>query len=136
MSLGWFVFTLKTAPFNKLKYQSKENWAKAQRFGQRPATQHIGPGDDTITLDGMIAPQITGSPKNLETLRRMKAEGKAWVLTSGTGDVLGQWFVEEIDETRTHFTNIGQAKKIEFTIKLERYGEDDTDLLGNLRDSL
>ncbi|MCZ4281691.1 phage tail protein [Kiloniella laminariae] len=136
MSLGLFVFSQNQAPLQKTSRSSKENWSKSERFGVRPATQHIGPGEDTLRIDGIIAPAIAGSPRNLDTLRRMMAEGKAWILTSGRGDVLGMWIIEGIDETRTHFTSDGQPRKIEFTISLERYGEEDPDLLGELEDSL
>ncbi len=136
MSLGLYVFTRTTAPFHKSKRQTKENWSTANRFGQRPANQHIGPGEESITLDGVIAPSITGGPKNLDTLRSMQSEGKAWILTSGTGDVLGQWIIESVDETRTAFTSDGQARKIEFTLSLKRYGEEDPDQLGDLVNSL
>lgn len=136
MSLGLFVFTLKSVPFQKIDRQTRERWAKSERFGAPAATQHIGPGDDTITLSGVLLPQLTGGPVHLETLRTMKSGGKAWILAQGDGRILGMWYIEAINETQTHFTTTGKAKKIEFTLILQRYGEEIPDMLGDLADSL
>ncbi|WP_343560436.1 phage tail protein [Kiloniella sp. b19] len=135
MSLGLYVFQLKSAPISKIDRTTKQNWAVTQRVGKRPATQHIGPSDDTITLTGALAPEITGKDIELETLRDMMRSGKAWILTTGTGQVLGPWIILEIKETRRHLTNLGQARFIDFTLSLRRYGEDQTSELGAPIDS-
>ena len=98
--------------------------------------QNCGPGDDNITLDCTIAPQVTGPISGLDRLRQMMADGKAWILTAGSGDVMGPWVITGIDETRRHLLKDGTPRRIDFTLSLSSYPEDQPQGLGRLRDSL
>lgn len=135
LSLGLFVFRLQTIPYETLKRTTEYRWSSANRFGKAPAHQFLGPGEDELTIDGKLMPELTGGPVHLEKLREMGNSGKAWILTAGNGDVLGKWFITKIDDNRSHFLSNGLARKIEFTITLKRYGNDDNAQLGNLMDS-
>lgn len=135
MSLGLFVFSLQTAPFTTIRRSTSQRWSENKRFGKRAATQFLGPGTDEITINGMIAPELTGTSANLDKLRRMAASGKAWILTQGDGKILGQWFIERVEETGKHYTRQGLPQKIDFTLSLKRYGEENPDQLGDLSDS-
>lgn len=136
MSLGLFVFAIQTAPFETLKRSTAQRWESKGRVGAGPAWQWTGPGEDTISLDGTLAPGISGGPANLDRLRDMADSGKAWILTAGTGEVLGPWFIASIEETRSHLLANGTPRKIAFTLTLRRYWDDDTAQLGKLMDSL
>lgn len=135
MSLGMFVFGLDTAPFETIKRTTAQRWARAARVGRRAAQQNLGPGEDTITLDGTLMPELTGGPETLDKLREMMAAGKAWVLTAGTGEVLGRWIVTQVEETRSKLLGNGVARKIAFALTLQAYDDDDPAALGNLMDS-
>jgi phage protein U len=135
LSLGMFVFQLRTVPYETLKRTTEYRWSASNRFGKAPAHQFLGPGEDELTIDGTLMPELTGGPAHLDKLREMAAKGKAWILTAGNGDVLGKWFIAKIDDNRSHFVSNGLARKIEFTIALKRYGNDDNEQLGKLMDS-
>lgn len=135
MSLGLFVFSLKTAPFETVKRSTAQRWSSTNRHGILPATQYLGPGEDTITIDGKLAPELTGGTSNIDQLRKMAGEGKAWILTQGDGSILGQWFIQSVDETRKEYTKEGHPRIIEFNLKLKRYGEERPENLGKLKDS-
>jgi len=135
MALGLFTFELKTAPFETLKRSTEQRWEAKNRVGRGPAYQWTGPGEDTITVEGTLAPELTGGPVNLDKLRDMSAKGKAWILTAGTGEVLGQWFIRKVEETRTRMLANGTPRKIAFTLTLCRYWDEDTAQLGKLMDS-
>ncbi|MBC7907023.1 MAG: phage tail protein [Rhodospirillaceae bacterium] len=135
MSLGLFAFSIQTAPFETIKRTTTQRWESKNRVGVAAANQHVGPGDDTITIDGTLAPQITGGPEHLDKLREMMASGKVWILTAGTGEVLGKWFITSVDETRTHMLGNGVPRKLAFTLTLKHYPDDDAALLGKLLDS-
>lgn len=136
MSLGWFVFALDTAPFETLKRTTSARWESKNRVGAGPAHQHLGPGADTLSIDGTLLPELTGGAVNLDKLREMQAGGKAWILTSGTGENMGKWFIETVDETRSHFAGPGLPRRIGFSLNLVRYWDDASDKLGHLPDSL
>lgn len=135
MSLGMFVFGLDTAPFETIKRSTSERWSRNERVGRRAAQQHLGPGEDTITVDGALMPELTGGPENLDKLREMMAAGRAWILTAGTGEVLGRWIITQVEETRAKLLTNGVARKITFALTLQAYDDDDPAALGNLMDS-
>lgn len=136
MSLGMFIFSLQTAPFETLKRTTSQRWAEKNRVGKGAAWQHLGPGEDTITIDGTLMPELTGGPENLDKLREMMASGKAWILTAGSGDVLDKWIITQVDDTRSKLRGDGSARKIVFALTLKRYWDDDDKMLGKLLDSL
>lgn len=135
MSLGLFTFSLQTAPFETIKRQTEQRWESKPRVGNAPALQYLGQGEDTITLDGTLAPELTGGNANLDRLRAMAATGKAWILVSGTGEVLDTWVIKSVEETGTHLRANGKPRLTTFTLTLKRYWDDDQTMLGKLMDS-
>jgi phage protein U len=136
MSLGLFSFSIQTAPFEAIKRSTSQRWESKARVGVAAASQNCGPGDDTITVDGTLAPPITGGPEQLDKLREMMASGRVWILTAGTGDVLGKWVITSIEEGRSHMLRNGYPQKLTFSLTLKRYPDDDAALLGHLMDSM
>jgi hypothetical protein len=124
-ALGLFVFGLKTAPFETEKRSTAYDHAAAKRIGRLPAMQYTGPGRDMITFEGVLAPELTGGPAQLDRLREMASTGRPWILTESSGAVRGYWVIEGIEQTRSKFLPDGTALKIEFTVTLSRYDEDD-----------
>lgn len=120
MSLGLFVFGLDTLAFDTLRRQTAWRHPSNSRVGARPARQFIGPGEDSITLSGVLAPEFKGTARSLDTLRKMADEGKAWAMVSGAGDVFGAWVIENITETGTIFIAEGRPRRIEFELQLAR----------------
>lgn len=135
MALGLFVFGLRTVPYQQLQRNMQWRHPALGRVGQRPARQFAGPGDDTITLSGVLLPEITGGKLWLTVLQAMADEGKAWPLIEGTGLFYGLYAIEEISHTDGLFFTDGAARKIEFSMKLTRT-DDDPSLLGQVSDKL
>lgn len=124
MALGTFVFSLQTAAYDQL--QRKMGWrhATSERVGARPARQFVGPGEDSITLSGLVAPPLTGTLASIEELRELAGEGRPQSLVDGTGAVLGAFVITDLQETRTLFFADGVPRKVEFTLSLERTDDD------------
>lgn len=122
MVLGQFVFELRTAPFQQIQRSTQQRWSGNDRVGKRAALQHLGPGEDAITLTGTLMPELTGGPARLDELRDMAATGDAHRLIDGQGYVLGTWVIEGVEETRETFFRDGTARKIKFTLQLKRDG--------------
>lgn len=133
MMLGSFPFSLYTAAYQKKQRTTSQRWAKSDRVGQRAAYQYLGPGDDNITLPGVIYPELTGKKSilSLASLRAMADTGKPYQMLSQhaeEGFVLGSWIILNVDQTDS-FLQEGLPQKIEFNVKLRRYS--DTDLFDN-----
>ena len=135
LCLGLFVFQLDTLSYQELQRRSSWKHATQPLVGARNATQYLGPGDDIITLSGVVMPEFKGDPASLKMLRAMADQGAAWVLVEGTGDIYGAFVITELQETRTLFYVDGEARRIEFTLTLQRVDQDVqdvTDQMGEL----
>ena len=130
LSLGMFVFSLSTLAYQELQRQTNWRHASNSRVGPPPALQFVGRGDDTITLPGIILPELAGSVLSLDALRLMANTGKAWPMVEGTGRIYGLWVIESLSETKTVFFRDGTPRRIEFTLTLKRTDDDRIDLLG------
>ncbi|MEX1056980.1 MAG: phage tail protein, partial [Natronospirillum sp.] len=103
MTLGMFVFEVKSLPYQQLQRNTQWRHPSQSRIGQRPAYQYLGPGEDTITLTGTLHPELTGGRVTLDDVRIMADEGKAWPLIEGSGRVFGFWSITGVQETSTVF---------------------------------
>ncbi|MBA1187553.1 phage tail protein [Pseudomonas entomophila] len=130
LALGLFVFSLPTLAYQEMQRQTAWRHASSDRVGAQPALQFLGRGDDTITLPGVLMPELAGSTLSLDALRHMADTGKAWPLVEGTGRLLGLWVIDGLSETRTLFFRDGAARRIEFSLSLRRVDDGKVDLLG------
>lgn len=131
LSLGQFVFSLPTLAYQQLQRATAWRHAQNPRVGARAATQFVGPGDETITLDGVLLPEVAGKRASLDTLRDMGGQGAAWALVDGNGVVYGAWVIQSVHETNTLFFVDGTPRRIEFSLELLRV--DDSRVADNPR---
>lgn len=120
LSLGQFVFSLDTLAYQQLQRATEWRHAQNARVGARAASQFVGPGDDSITLDGLLLPELAGKYASLNTLRDMAGQGAAWSLVDGNGVVYGAWVILRVNETGTLFFRDGTPRRIEFSLDLRR----------------
>lgn len=132
MALGMFVFGMHTLAYQEFQRQTNWRHGSTSRIGTNPARQFLGRGDDTITLPGVLVSGLTGTQISLDVLRQMADTGKAWTLIEGTGRIYGIWVIESMQETRTYFFKDGAARRIEFTLTLQRIDDGEIDRLGAL----
>ncbi len=130
LALGMFIFSLPTLAYQELQRQTEWRHASNNRVGAAPARQFLGRGDDSITLPGVIMPELAGSTLSLDALRLMANTGKAWPMVEGSGRIYGLWVIRSLSETKTIFFRDGTPRRIEFSISLERIDDDRIDLLG------
>lgn len=119
MIFGMFVFSIPTATYQSLQRSTSWRHASNSRVGNAPAYQYVGPGEDTITLDGSIVPEF-GSQMSVTALRLMGDTGKSFPLIAGNGKVYGLWKIDSVDETQTFFYPNGTPRKVEFSLKLSK----------------
>ncbi|KAF1021877.1 MAG: hypothetical protein GAK30_01566 [Paracidovorax wautersii] len=124
LCLGLFVFSLETLSYQELQRRTTWKHASQPLVGARDAVQYLGPGEDTITLQGVVVPEFKGLPVTLNLLRIMADQGFAWMLVEATGTIYGAFVITELQETKSLFYVTGAARRIEFTITLRRVDQD------------
>lgn len=132
MVLGMFVFSLPTLAYHELQRQSEWKHPSASRVGTRDAFQYTGPGDDTITLSGWVAPELAGTLYSLDALRLMADSGKSWILIQGTGKIYGTFVITSMSEGKTILGKDGDPQRVDFSIGLKRTDASLLSLLGDI----
>lgn len=94
--------------------------ASSERVGACAARQYVGPGDDTISLQGTIAGELVSDLQVLDKLRELGDQGKPQALVEGTGRVYGAYLLTSLSETRRELFNDGTPRLIDFQMQLER----------------
>ncbi|WP_025879406.1 phage tail protein [Stenotrophomonas indicatrix] len=120
MTYGTFVFSLSTAAYEQLQRQMTWRHASSERLGARPARQYVGPGDDSISLQGTISAELVDNLQVLDELRELADQGKPQALVEGSGRVYGAYLLVSLSETRKEFFPDGAPRLIEFQLQLER----------------
>ncbi|RWA49240.1 oxidoreductase [Cupriavidus sp. UYMSc13B] len=120
MALGLFVFALETAPYQEFQQQIGWRHPANSRVSLRPARQFLGPGDETVSLSGVLLPELSGGDNTIDLLRSMGDTGRPFVLIEGSGRYYGMFVIEGLTVTRTLFFPDGKARRLEFSLKLQR----------------
>ena len=124
MKLGDFSFSIDTAAPARLRRSDEWRWERLPRIGREPALQYLGPDTPEIDLDGTIFPHYRGGLGQIDALRAEAAKGSPLRLVTGEGRNLGLWAITAIRETASHPMAGGSPRKIEFELRLRRYGDD------------
>ncbi|WP_392430784.1 phage tail protein [Edwardsiella piscicida] len=124
MIYGMFVFELRTLPHQQLQQSKAWRHVKNDRINHSASWQYIGSGEDQISLSGVLYPEITGGEPSLTILTTQAYTGRAWPLIDGVGQVYGMYVLTGVKLTRSELDQYGKAKKIEFTLELQRCDED------------
>lgn len=124
MMLGAFKFSISTAAYQTFSHSTTYRWQSQERFGQIPAMQYTGPGEDSITLSGDIYPSFAGGLHQLDFMRQCAENGTPLLMVDGRGFIWGRWVIQSIDDVREVFFSDGTARKQAFNLKIMRYVED------------
>ncbi len=124
LALGMFVFGMDSLVYNQIQRRRSWRHPTNDRVGARPAGQFAGPGEDVITLPGVLAPGLTGRREALDELAAMADAGEAYTLVDGDGEHFGAYVITDLDETRRHITIDAQPRLIDFTLTLKRMDDD------------
>lgn len=124
MGLGTFRFGVNRASYQNLKRVAEYRWTHLDRIGRDPAAQFLGPGVQTVTMDGVIYPHFRGGLRQVEGMRLAARAGQPMMLVDGLGFVLDQWVVTRVDEAKGVFMADGAPRRIAFTLTLQSYGDD------------
>jgi hypothetical protein len=123
IKLGSYVFSLDTAAYQQLARSTAYRWQALDRVNQHAALQYTGPGEDTITLNGVILPTFRGGLGQLDAMRAEAAKGEPLLMVDGQGYVHGRWVIQSINETQKTFERNGAPLQIDFSLRLRKYDE-------------
>jgi phage protein U len=122
-----------TPNFETIQRDVQFTWTSADRLSRDPAMQFTGPGEDNISIDGRMFPYHFGGLSTLERLRKAGRAGKPMILvrfylltdSAGYGsEVVGNYVIKRVRTSESKIGTIGIAHKIDFTLELQRYGDD------------
>ena len=122
MALGGYRFSLTSAAYQELRRSNAYRWQTQERLQRLPAQQFVGLGSETLDLKGIIYPHYQGGTKQLDVMRAQAGRGVPLLLVDGLGFIWGQWVILQVDETQTVMLTNGQPRKLEFQLRLARYG--------------
>lgn len=120
LTLGMFLFGIDALAYSDLQRRTSWRYGITERFGARPASQYLGPGDDNITLAGRLVPEVAGQFVAIDVLKAMAATGEDHPLIDGLGRVLGHYRIMRLEEAQLAIMAGGLPRGIDFTIELER----------------
>ncbi|MBD8791215.1 phage tail protein [Pseudomonas syringae] len=123
-----YYFNLDTAGFDELSRSSEFRWAAQERLTRRPAQQAIGMGEEKLTIKGAIFPRFKGGLQQLDTLRSIGFRLQPLALTTGYGQVLGNWCLRSIQEDQSALMQGGIPRRQTFNLEFVSYGDDLQDL--------
>lgn len=124
LAIGLFSFSIPTLAHDELQRRASWRHATSARIGARDATQYVGPGEETIAINGTAYAELSDGIASLDQLRAMAASGEAWPLVDGAGRVYGAFVIQTIDEGYRHLLADGTPLKIDFTVNLLRVDDE------------
>ncbi|MGU9981445.1 phage tail protein [Phreatobacter sp. HK31-P] len=134
LGLGPFAFYTTWPSFQKLKHKVPIRWIGQERAGRRPAMQFLGPGEETVTIEGVFYPHALGGMDLLLGMQNAAREGQILDLAASTGEVFGPWVIKDASNDDQFFTSAGVPRKVDFTVELHAYGEDEGGFAGGIFD--
>lgn len=133
-SLGLFVFTLSTIPYQTKETSRSWRHSGSARIGAIESNQFTGPDNATISVSGVLHPELTGGLITISLLERMADTGAAWPYITGTGDVVGLYVIKDIKYTESNTFKNGKPRQIDFSMTLREV--EDIDLIGEMTGAL
>jgi phage protein U len=131
MSLGSFIFTLQTATFQNKKESRTYRWNELAVIGDFPVYQYMGPGEQNISLEGVIYTEHGyDEERGLPAMRKVADSGEPLTLVDGAGNVYGKWVIVKLDESHSAFKADGTPKKISFSLQIKKVDERPTEQQG------
>ncbi|OOR99096.1 oxidoreductase [Canicola haemoglobinophilus] len=134
MAYGFFIFMRSTVPYQDT--QRTVTWRQPTNavIGALPKTQFTGKESETMTINGVLMPEITGANLSIAALETLAEQGEPLPLIDGSNFLILGWFViEEISVSKSYFFADGAARRIDFSMKLKRTDES---LLKDIGDNL
>lgn len=130
-SQGEFLFRADGVAAKTISREASYRWPALDRLWNDPAVQFTGAGAETMQITAEMLPlwRDTGTrqPERLRSLARAalsQAEPEPFTLVTGTGDVLGEWVILDMEETVDPIGPGGAPLAQRVQLRLQRYTRD------------
>lgn len=100
-----------------------QDFARKDVVGARKPFEAVGPGDDTLTINGAVFPDHLGGRTAPGLLRAMADEQAPQLILWGDGSLAGWWVVTEVRERGSYLAADGHARMVEMTVTCQRCGQ-------------
>ena len=128
MALVSFRFGLSHGAYQQFSRSAGYRWNKVNRIGREPALQYAGPDTQDVTIEGVIYPHFKGGLRQVELMRLKAGAATPLMMVDGLGWVWKRWIIVRVEERKSYFLRDGAPRKIEFSLALQSYGLDKSDL--------
>lgn len=119
-----FVVTQKTVrTFTDFQRTASGRWAQHERLGQKPLSQFLGPGLDTVSFSMLFDASYGIKPrKEMDNLTRLERSGRAMALTIG-GEAVGVslWVITSLSQSWDVVEGHGKVMRGTAKITLQEY---------------
>ena len=112
LTLGPVAFGVSTTVYQRLRRTTAYRWPALERAGRWPARQFTGPGNDQITIDGVVMPTYRGSVGAVDAPRELAMTGEPQQMSAGTGEVFGFWCLAQVEEDRSGLFSDGALRGV------------------------
>jgi phage protein U len=119
MSVGPLVFDLATN-IDQYELSSDEDFARKDVIGIRKPFEHVGEGDETLTLSGKLFPEKLGGAGSVDALLAIKRTGAPQIVIRGDGKFLGWFLVTRVQTQNEYLSPQGTPRLISVEITLQR----------------
>jgi len=99
-------------------------WPAQPRVARPEALQFVGAGAETITVKGYIHPHFKGDAQHMEQIHQLADAGIPYIVLTGTGKVFGKYAITDVSENFKELMDDGRPKRVDYSITLTRYGND------------
>ncbi|WP_422134963.1 phage tail protein [Endozoicomonas sp. ALD040] len=121
LALGEYRFSVGTAALQELERTSEWRWADKDVIQGKPQSDYIGPGLDSLELNGVIFPHFKGGLGQVDAMRAEADKGTPLRLVLGTGQDMGLWTIRRIQETQRRLYDRGIPLNVEFRLSIKQY---------------
>lgn len=123
MALGTYFFSWLTASYENKDESRTYRWEAQNVVGHLPLYQYMGPGEQTLKLEGVVYSHYRGGILQIPLMKQTATQGKPLMLVDGLGNVLGLWVITSFNEKQTFFCANGLPRKATFALDLKQYDD-------------
>jgi len=120
LQIGPLQFDIAPMNAHQITRERDTDYARKEVIGRRKIYEHVGEGDDKLTIIGKLFPFKSGGSGALQLLHTLRETGTAQYVMRGDGYVMGWFVITKVGEVHQHLSTDGVGQQIDVTILIER----------------
>jgi phage protein U len=119
-SIGPVVFEVAPLSILSIDEAEVEDFARKELVGTALGYEHMGSGEETVTISARLFPERFGGLSSLAALDSMRRSGVAQMMVRGDGAVQGWVLLTRLDKRSSYLDPDGVGRLIDVDITLTR----------------